>query len=114
MRQLCEWKGIRIEEAEVCPDHIHMMLSIPPKYSVVGVMGYIKGKSSLSIYEIWKNMEYKCWIREFWSRGYYVDIAGENKVKIAEYIRKPLREDKLGMPLPLDKSLWNGARERRV
>lgn len=66
LRKLCEWKGVEIVEAEVCPDHIHMLLSIPPKYSVGSVMGYIKGKSSLLIYERWKNMQYKYNNREFW------------------------------------------------
>ena len=106
LRKLCEWKGVEIIEAEVCPEHIHMMLSIPPKYSVGSVMGYIKGKSSLLIYERWKNMEYKYKNREFWCRGYYVDTVGKNKIKIAEYIRNQLREDKLGAQLPFDKSPW--------
>ena len=79
LRKLCEWKGVEIVEAEVCPDHIHMLLSIPPKYSVGSVMGYIKGKSSLLIYERWKNMQYKYKNREFWCRGYYVDMVGKNK-----------------------------------
>ena len=78
LRKLCEWKGIEIVEAEVYPDHIHMLLSIAPKYSVGR-----KGKSSLLIYERWKNMQYKYKNREFWCRGYYVDTVGKNKVKIA-------------------------------
>ena len=65
LRKLCEWKGIEIIEAEVCPDHIHMLVKIPPKHSVSGFMGYLKGKSSLIIYEQWKNMEYKYKNREF-------------------------------------------------
>ena len=96
LRKLCEWKGVEIVEAEVCPDHIHMLLSIPPKYSVGSVMGYIKGKRSLLIYERWKNMQYKYKNREFWCQGYYVDTVGKNKVKIAEYIKNQLREDQLG------------------
>jgi putative transposase len=77
LRKLCEWKGIEIIEAEVCPDHIHMLVKIPPKHSVSGFMGYLKGKSSLIIYEEWKNMEYKYKNREFWCRGYYVDTVGK-------------------------------------
>lgn len=96
LRKLCEWKGVEIVAAEVCPDHIHMLLSIPPKYSVGSVMGYIKGKRSLLIYERWKNMQYKYKNREFWCWGYYVDTVGKNKVKIAEYIKNQLREDKFG------------------
>ena len=108
LRKLCEWKGVKIEEAEVCPDHIHMLISIPPKMSVAHVMGYIKGKSSLLIYEQWKNMQYKYKNREFWCRGYYVDTVGKNKVKIAEYIKNQLKEDKLGAQLPFEKSPWDG------
>ena len=70
LRQLCEWKGVNIREAEVCPDHIHMLIEIPPKMSVSSFMGYLKGKSSLMIYEKWGNMKYKYRNREFWCRGY--------------------------------------------
>lgn len=105
-------EGGEIVETEVCPDHIHMLLSIPPKYRVGSVMGYIKGKSSLLIYERWKNMQYKYKNREFWCRGYYVDTVGKNKVKIAEYIKNQLREDKLGAQLPFDKSPWEGNKRK--
>ena len=71
LRQLCEWKGVKIIEAEVCPDHIHMLVEIPPKYSVSGVMGYLKGKSSLMIFEKYANLKYKYGNRQFWCRGYY-------------------------------------------
>ncbi len=94
LRQLCEWKGVKIIEAEVCPDHIHMLIGIPPKYSVSGVMGYLKGKSSLMIFEKYANLKYKYGNRQFWCRGYYVDTAGKNSKKIAEYIRNQLEEDK--------------------
>ena len=94
LRQLCEWKGVKIIEAEVCPDHIHMLVEIPPKYSVSGVMGYLKGKSSLMIFEKYANLKYKYGNRQFWCRGYYVDTAGKNSKKIAEYIRNQLEEDK--------------------
>ena len=73
-------------EAEVCPDHVHMLLEIPPKYSVSGIMGYLKGKSSLMIYEKWGNMRYKYRNRRFWCRGYYVDTVGKNTKAIKEYI----------------------------
>ena len=94
LRQLCEWKGVKIIEAEVCPDHIHRLVEIPPKYSVSGVMGYLKGKSSLMIFEKYANLKYKYGNRQFWCRGYYVDTAGKNSKKIAEYIRNQLEEDK--------------------
>ena len=88
---MCEWKGINIIEAEVCPDHVHMLLEIPPKYSVSGIMGYLKGKSSLMIYEKWGNMYRN---RQFWCRGYYVDTVGKNTKAIKEYIANQLKEDK--------------------
>ena len=106
LRRLCEWKGVGIVEAEVCPDHIHMLITIPPKISVSSFMGYLKGKSSLLIYEQWKNMQYKYKNREFWCRGYYVDTTGKNTIKIASYIKNQLHEDKLGAQLPFDKSPW--------
>ena len=85
-----------------------MLLSIPPKYSVGGVMGYIKGKSSLMIYERWRGMEYRYRNREFWCGGYYVDTVGKNKAKIAEYIRRQLKEDEMTTQLlPFDKSPWD-------
>jgi len=93
LRKLCNWKGINIIEAEVCADHVHMLIEIPPKYSVSGIMGYLKGKSSLIIYEKWGNVKYKYRNREFWCRGYYVDTVGKNTKKITEYIKNQLRED---------------------
>ena len=101
LRQLCEWKGVNIVEAEVCPDHIHMLLEIPPKYSVSGVMGYLKGKSSTMLYEQFGELKYKYRSREFWCKGYYVDTVGKNKSRIAEYIQNQLKEDKLGDQLTL-------------
>ena len=94
LRQLCEWKGINILEAEVCVDHVHMLIEIPPKYSVSGIMGYLKGKSSQMIFERWANARFKYRNRSFWCRGYYVDIVGKNTKKIKEYIRNQLVEDK--------------------
>ena len=103
LRQLCEWKESRIEEAELCPDHIHMLVSIPPKYSVSSFMGYLKGKSSLMIYEKWGNVKYKFRNREFWCRGYYVDtVGGKNKKRIEEYIKNQLKADEMGSLLPFD------------
>ena len=94
LRQLCEWKGINILEAEVCVDHVHMLIEIPPKYSVSGIMGYLKGKSSQMIFERWANARFKYRNRSFWCRGYYVDTVGKNAKKIQEYIRNQLVEDK--------------------
>ncbi len=93
LRKLCEWKGVEIIEAEACPDHIHMLVSIPPKISVSSFMGYLKGKSSLMIFDRHANMKYRYGNREFWCRGYYVDTVGKNKKAIAEYIRNQLQED---------------------
>ena len=101
LRKLCEWKGVNIIEAECCPDHIHMLLEIPPKMSVSGFMGYLKGKSSLMIYEQFGDLKFRYRNREFWCRGYYVDTVGKNATKIREYIRKQLEEDKLGTQLSL-------------
>ena len=94
LRELCRRKEIEILEAEACPDHMHMLLSIPPKYSVASVMGYLKGKSSLMIFDRFANLKYKYGNREFWCRGYYVDTVGRNKAAIEKYIRNQLIEDK--------------------
>lgn len=96
MRQLCEWKKVEIHEAEICPDHVHMLVSIPPKVAVSSFTGYLKGQSSLMIYEQFGDMKFKYRNREFWCRGYYVDTVGKDKVKIAQYIKRQLDEDKLG------------------
>ena len=93
LRKLCEYKGIEIIEAEACKDHIHMLVSIPPKYSVSQIMGYLKGKSSLMIFEKYANLKYKYGNRHFWCRGYYVDTVGRNKKAIEEYIRNQLQKD---------------------
>ena len=93
LRKLCEYKGIEIIEAEACKDHIHMLISIPPKYSVVQIMGYLKGKSSLMIFEKYANLKYKYGNRHFWCRGYYVSTVGANRKAIQEYIRNQLQED---------------------
>ncbi|HPY85119.1 MAG TPA: IS200/IS605 family transposase [Ruminococcus flavefaciens] len=93
LRKLCEQKGIEILEAETCPDHIHMLIAIPPKYSVAQIMGYLKGKSSLMIFDRHANLKYKYGNRHFWCRGYYVDTVGKNAKRIEEYIRNQLQED---------------------
>jgi putative transposase len=94
LRELCERKGVEIIEAEACVDHIHMLVSIPPKISVSEFMGYLKGKSSLMIFDKFANMKYRYGNRQFWCRGYYVDTVGRNKKVIEEYIRNQLVEDK--------------------
>ena len=104
LRELCEWKGVNIMEAETCPDHIHMLVEIPPKFSVSSFMGYLKGKSSTMLYEQFGELKYKYRNREFWCRGYYVDTVGKNTARIAEYIQNQLKEDQLGQQLTLDNS----------
>ena len=93
LRKLCEQKGVEIHEAEFCKDHVHMLVSIPPKLSVAQFMGYLKGKSSLMIFDRHANLKYKYGNRHFWCRGYYVDTVGRNKKVIEEYIRNQLQED---------------------
>ena len=93
LRKLCEGKGVEIIEAEACPDHIHMLVAIPPHLSVAQFMGYLKGKSSLMIFDRNANLKYKYGNRHFWCRGYYVDTVGRNEKKIAEYVRNQLQED---------------------
>jgi putative transposase len=104
LRELCNWKGVNIIEAEVCPNHIHMLLEIPPKISVSSFMGFLKGKSSLMIYEKWGNMKFKYRNREFWCRGYYVDTVGKDAKKIQAYIQNQLKQDQLGEQLTFDNS----------
>ena len=101
MRQLCDWKGVNIIEAEVCPDHIHMLVEIPPKISVSSFMGYLKGKSSTMLYEQFGELKYKYRSREFWCKGDYVDTVGKNTSRIAEYIKNQLKEDELGEQLTM-------------
>ena len=102
LRELCRWKGVEILEAEVCPDHVHMLLEIPPKMSVSGFMGFLKGKSSLMIYQKWGNMKFKYRNRQFWCRGYYVDTIGKNAKAIKEYIANQLKQDKEASQLSID------------
>ena len=93
LRKLCEQKEVQIIEAEACEDHIHMLVSIPPHLSVAQFMGYLKGKSTLMIFDRQANLKYKYGSRSFWCRGYYVDTVGKNRKMIAEYIRNQLEED---------------------
>jgi putative transposase len=93
LRKLCEYKGIEIIEAEACKDHIHTLVSIPPKYSVAQIVGYLKGKSSLMIFEKYANLKYKYGNRHFWCRGYYVSTVGRNRRAIEQYIKNQLQED---------------------
>ena len=92
LRSLCEKKGVEIIEAEACADHIHMLVSIPPSLSVSQFMGYLKGKSSLMIFDRHANLKYKYGNRHFWCRGYYVDTVGRNKKAIEAYIQNQLQE----------------------
>ena len=94
LRMLCERKGVEIIEAQACPDHIHMLVAIPPKLSVSEFMGYLKGKSALMIFDRFAHLKYRYGNRQFWCRGYYVDTVGRNKKIIEEYIRNQLQEDK--------------------
>ena len=93
LRKLCEQKGVEIIQAEACPDHIHMLVSIPPSIAVADFVGYLKGKSSLMIFDRFANLKYKYGNRHFWCRGHYVDTVGRNKKAIEEYIRNQLQED---------------------
>lgn len=95
LREICQRNGIGIIEAEACPDHIHMLVSIPPKLSVSKFMGILKGKSSLMIFDRFANLKYRYGNRHFWCRGYYVDTVGRNKNAIAKYIQNQLQEDQL-------------------
>ena len=101
LKDLCKWKGIEIIEGNMMPDHVHMLVEIPPKLSVSSFMGYLKGKSSTMLYEQFGELKYKYRSREFWCRGYYVDTAGKNASRIAEYIANQLKEDELGEQLTM-------------
>ena len=101
LRTLCERKEVKIVEAEMCPDHVHMLVEIPPKLSVSSFMGYLKGRSSTMLYEQFGELKYKYRNREFWCRGYYVDTVGKNARRIEEYIKNQLKEDQLGEQLTL-------------
>ena len=93
LRKLCDQKEVEIIEANACKDNIHMLVSIPPKLSVSQFMGYLKGKSSLMIFDRHANLKYKYGNRQFWCKGYYIDTVGRNKKVIEEYIKNQIQED---------------------
>ena len=95
IKDLCKWKGIEIIEGHMMPDHIHLLLSIPPKYSVSQIMGYLKGKSAMMIFERHANLKYKFGNRHFWAEGYYVSTVGLNTATIQKYIREQEKEDQI-------------------
>ena len=95
LRTLCERNGIEIIEANACKDHIHMLVSIPPKMSVSRAMGILKGKSALMIFDRFANLKYKYGNRHFWCRGYFVDTVGRNKAAITKYIQNQVEEDQM-------------------
>ena len=113
---LCRRKGIEIIEAECCSDHIHMLIKIPPKYSVSEIVGYLKGKSSLMIFEKHANLKYKYGNRHFWARGYFVDTVGKNKKKIQEYIKNQLQQDQIADQLSLKEFVdpFTGSKETKA
>ncbi len=93
LRQLCEYQGVNIIEAELCPDHVHMLVGIPSKMSIASFIGYLKGKSTLRIFDKYANLKYKYGRRQFWCIGYYVDTVGKNEKVIKKYIQNQLSED---------------------
>ena len=116
LRQLCDQQNVEIIEAEACPDHIHMLLSIPPNISVAQFMGYLKGKSSLMIFDRHANLKYKYGSRHFWCCGYYVDTVGRNRKAIEEYIREQLTEDSMMEQLTLKEYIdpFTGSKNRKA
>ena len=102
IRDLCKWKEVNLIEGEVCPDHVHILVEIPPKLSISSFMGFLKGKTSIMIYQKYGNMKFKYRNRNFWCRGYYVDTAGKDSKKIQKYIQDQLKEDQLSEQLTLD------------
>lgn len=116
LRKLCEQKDIEIIEAEACPEHIHMLISFSPKYSISYVMGYLKGKSSLMIFDRHANLKYKYGNRHFWARGYFVDTVGKNKKKIQEYIKNQLQQDQIADQLSLKEFVdpFTGSKETKA
>ena len=93
LRELCNWKKVNIINAEVCPDHVHMLVMIPPKLSVSSFMGYLKGKSALMIFDKHANLKYKFGNRHFWAEGYYVSTVGLNEATIKKYIQEQEKHD---------------------
>ena len=101
LKQLCAYKGVEILDGHLMTDHVHMLVSIPPKISVSSFMGYLKGKSSLMIFDRHANLKYKYGNRHFWSRGYFVDTVGKNKKRIEEYIKNQLQQDQIADQMSL-------------
>ena len=101
LRDICQRNDIEIIEANACTDHVHMLITIPPKMSVSKFMGILKGKSSLMIFDRFANLKYKYGNRHFWCRGYYVDTVGRNKTAIAKYIQNQLQEDQIAEQMSL-------------
>jgi len=95
LKDLCKWKGVEIIEGKAMVDHIHLLVSIPPKMSVSSFMGYLKGKSALMIFDRHANLKYKFGNRHFWSRGYYVSTVGLNEATIAKYVREQEKHDQM-------------------
>ena len=95
IKDLCKWKGVDILEGHMMPDHVHLLLSIPPKYSVSQVMGYLKGKSAMMIFDRHSNLKYRFGNRHFWATGYYVSTVGLNEATIAKYIREQEKHDQM-------------------
>ena len=116
LRQLCENKGVTIIEAELCKDHVHMLVEIPPSLSVSQFMGYLKGKSSLMIFDRHANLKYKYGNRHFWCRGYYVDTVGKNEKIIKEYIQNQLQEDIMNDQLSLKEYVdpFTGSKQKKA
>ena len=101
LRELCRRKDVEIINAEACPDHVHMYVSIPPKMSISSFMGYLKGKSTLIIFERHANLKYKYGNRSFWCRGYYVSTVGNNKEAVYRYVENQLKEDMMSDQLTI-------------
>ena len=116
LRKLCAQKEVEIIEAEACPDHIHMLISIPLKYSVSQIMGYLKGKSTLMIFDRHANLKYKYGDRHFWARGYYVDTVGRNRKQIQEYIKNQLTEDQIADQMSIKEYLdpFTGSKDKKA
>ena len=102
IKELCRWKGVEILEGNMAVDHVHILVMIPPKYSISGFMGYLKGKSSLQIYQKFGSVKFQYRCRQFWCRGYYVDTAGKNTEVIKKYIQNQLKQDKEEMEFCID------------
>ena len=114
LRKLCEQKNVNIVEAQACPDHIHMLVEIPPSLSVSQFVGFLKGKSSLMIFDRHANLKYKYGNRHFWCRGYYVDTVGRNEGAIKEYIKNQLQEDIIADQISLKEYIdpFTGTKEK--